>query len=338
MPKEFDDGHTCRIADTIWLTIVIPAYNAQKYLYACVESMNPAAYSDIEIIIVDDGSTDATSQICDLLAARYTNVKRLHRKNDGPQSARNVGCANAEGEWIWFVDSDDLISPYALAALKRVAASTNSEAIQIGYVKFSDIRQPAWPKMFGKPTQISVDDFQAGLYRGRFQHYLWSYLFRVDALRCNIADASRHGYPFRENFSLYEDVVSIEEFVRHVSSIESCSWKCYGYRQTNTSISHQRNNESSDSGIRAVRFLQRYEPDLSHATDKTCMEVSLLFTAYRIAEKGPKGDRLRHQAKEEIESRICKIGLLHLGSKRLVRYVLLECGLLDKIIDWRDRE
>lgn len=327
-----------------WLSIIIPAFNVEKYLPACMASIDPSLHSDIEVIVVDDGSTDGTPTMCDAFAAEYTNVQAIHRENGGSQAARNAGCMKATGDWFWFVDSDDLISPYAIDKLKPLALSTDSEVIQIEFVRFSDDEELTWSAQmpFKEPTCVVASDFIAGLYRGSYQHYMWSFLLRADALlsknrHMSLRVRNDHGYPFREDFSLYEDVVSIEEIMRHIGSVESCPWRLYGYRQAAGSLSHGRSNKASDSGIRAVRELQKYKVEPDFAADKARMETSLLFTAYRIAECGLEGDSLRRQARKEIESRVREIGPFRLGMRRLARYALLESGLMDKIIDWRDR-
>ena len=327
-----------------WLSIVIPAYNAERYLPACVESIDLASHPDVEVIIVDDGSTDGTVALCEAFAAEHANVQPIHRENGGSAAARNTGCVRAAGNWIWFVDSDDLVSPYALDALRPLATSTSSEAIQIGFVEFSDGEEPAWPAPMPSenPARVSASDFIAGLYRGCYQHYMWSFLLRADALlnRNDYMPAqsrNEHGFPFREDFSLYEDVVSTEEVMRRIGSVESCPWRLYGYRQAAGSMSNRRSNKASDSGIRAVRELRGYDVAPGLAADKTRMEIGLLFTAYRIAERGPEGDSLRRQARDEIEERVRKVGLSRLGHNLFARYVLLESSLMDKVIDWRDR-
>lgn len=337
--KEQSDSSVCP-----WLSIIIPAFNVEEYLPTCVESINPSSHPDIEVVVVDDGSTDGTAALCDAFAAEYANVKAIHRENKGASAARNTGYVHAVGNWIWFVDSDDLISPYALDALRPLATSTSSEAVQIEFVEFLDGEEPAWPvPMPSKnPVRVLAPDFVAGLYRGRYQHYMCSFLLRADALvsendHMPAHCGNEHEFPFREDFSLYEDVVSTEEIMHRIGSVISCPWRLYGYRKAAGSMSHRRSNKASESGIRAVRELQNYkvEPDL--AADKVRMETGLLFTAYRIAECGPEGDSLRQHARKEIESRVREIGPFRLGMRQLVRYALLESGLMDKVIDWRDR-
>lgn len=89
------------------VSVIIPVYNVEPYVRQCLESVINQTYSNLEIIIVDDGSTDNCGKICDLYAEQYNCVAVYHKKNGGLSSARNMGLNYATGEWILFVDSDD---------------------------------------------------------------------------------------------------------------------------------------------------------------------------------------------------------------------------------------
>ncbi len=91
------------------ISIVVPVYNVEKYLRQCVDSVLAQTYSDWELILVDDGSPDSCPRICDEYAAKDTRIKVIHKNNEGLSSARNAGIKNACGEYITFIDSDDLI-------------------------------------------------------------------------------------------------------------------------------------------------------------------------------------------------------------------------------------
>lgn len=91
------------------LSVIVPAYNVEKYLQHCIESIEAQTLTDREIIIVDDGSTDGTGELCDLLAQKYADVFVLHKENGGAASARNLGLENAKGRYLGFVDGDDYI-------------------------------------------------------------------------------------------------------------------------------------------------------------------------------------------------------------------------------------
>lgn len=93
------------------ISIIVPVYNAEEYLHRCLDSVIKQTFKDIEIILVDDGSTDKSSMICDEYSLRDSRVKVIHQKNGGPSKARNTGIDCAKGLFYGFVDSDDFIEP-----------------------------------------------------------------------------------------------------------------------------------------------------------------------------------------------------------------------------------
>ena len=92
------------------VSIIVPVYKAEKYIHQCIDSLLAQTYTDIEVILVDDGSPDHCGKICDEYAAKDSRVKVIHQQNGGVSAARNVGLANATGEWITFVDADDSVT------------------------------------------------------------------------------------------------------------------------------------------------------------------------------------------------------------------------------------
>lgn len=104
------------------ISVIVPVYNVQEYLDQCVESIVGQSYKDLEIILVDDGSTDESGRLCDIWAEKDNRIKVIHQKNGGLSAARNTGIKHACGEYISFIDSDDFILPdyflYLLSLLK----------------------------------------------------------------------------------------------------------------------------------------------------------------------------------------------------------------------------
>ena len=94
------------------ISVIIPVYNVEKYLNRCVESILNQTYRNLEIILIDDGSTDKSSQLCDFFSTKDSRIKVIHKKNGGLSSARNVGLDNATGDYIIFIDSDDYINRF----------------------------------------------------------------------------------------------------------------------------------------------------------------------------------------------------------------------------------
>lgn len=99
------------------LSVIIPVYNTNQYLSRCMESILGQSYQDFELLLIDDGSTDGCSEICDAYAERDSRIRVIHKENGGVSSARNVGIQVATGEWVLFVDSDDLLPSCALEVL-----------------------------------------------------------------------------------------------------------------------------------------------------------------------------------------------------------------------------
>ena len=92
------------------VSVIVPVFNVEKYLDKCIESLIKQKLKDIEIILVDDGSTDLSGKICDEWKTRDSRIQVIHKKNGGLSDARNVGVELAKGKYIGFVDSDDYVS------------------------------------------------------------------------------------------------------------------------------------------------------------------------------------------------------------------------------------
>ena len=91
------------------ISVIVPVYNVKLYLHKCVDSILNQTYQNIEVLLIDDGSTDGSSDICDSYTEKDSRIKVVHKKNGGLSSARNTGLDMATGEYILFVDSDDYI-------------------------------------------------------------------------------------------------------------------------------------------------------------------------------------------------------------------------------------
>lgn len=122
----------------MFLSFIVPVFNTEAYLPQCLHSLLEQDLGDYEIICVNDGSTDGSAGILDDYARRYPNLVVLHQPNSGVAAARNTGLAAARGEYIWFVDSDDLIRENVLSLLARTLAQTDCDLLEIGGYQFED--------------------------------------------------------------------------------------------------------------------------------------------------------------------------------------------------------
>lgn len=109
------------------ISVIVPIYNAEQYLSNCVESICRQTYRDLEIILIDDGSTDHSLDICNALAKKDSRIQVIHKQNSGPSESRNMGLDTARGEYISFVDSDDYAHPQMLETLLKALINTDSD-------------------------------------------------------------------------------------------------------------------------------------------------------------------------------------------------------------------
>lgn len=114
------------------ISVIVPVYNIIPYLPRCVESLRTQTYENLEILLIDDGSTDETPALCDRLEAEDERIRVFHKKNGGPSSARNFGLQQAGGEYVGFVDSDDYVDADMYERLYGAIEKTGMPVAQVG--------------------------------------------------------------------------------------------------------------------------------------------------------------------------------------------------------------
>lgn len=137
------------------ISVIIPVYNVETYLKQCVNSVLEQTYQHYEVILVDDGATDNSGQICDDYAALDDRISVIHKTNSGLSDARNAGLDVAKGEYIYFLDSDDWIEKETLATLVKTTDSTNADLVFFDSMCFDDV---------GKGYQIPQNYIRNHLY------------------------------------------------------------------------------------------------------------------------------------------------------------------------------
>lgn len=124
------------------VSVIVPIYNTEKYLRECVDSIVNQTYERLDIILVDDGSTDASGKICDEYAKKDNRIHVIHEENGGNGRARNAGLENIKGQWIIWVDSDDMIHQRQIEVLLTVAKEKKADIAVGGYKAVSDNEKP----------------------------------------------------------------------------------------------------------------------------------------------------------------------------------------------------
>lgn len=160
------------------VSIIIPIYNVEKYLRECVDSVTGQTYRNLQIILVDDGSTDSCGQICDAYSSKDARIVVVHKDNGGLSDARNAGLSLAGGEFILYLDSDDYLDLNAVEIL--IASQKNTGAdIVLGnfYYTYPDYEETAaaWQR-----ADMTLDNKKAmeALVDGRIETFAWGKLIR----------------------------------------------------------------------------------------------------------------------------------------------------------------
>lgn len=121
------------------LSIIVPVYNAEKYLSGCIESIIAQDFADWELILVNDGSTDASGEICNEFADKDARIRVIHSKNGGPSIARNLGLSSAKGDFITFIDADDHIrSTYLSKFSYKLGCDFEIQGLLMNYISFPE--------------------------------------------------------------------------------------------------------------------------------------------------------------------------------------------------------
>lgn len=157
------------------ISVIIPVYKTEKYLARCVESVRAQTYTDLEILLVDDGSPDNAPALCDDFAKRDARIKVIHKTNGGLSSSRNAGLDVASGIYVSFVDSDDYIDPYMIERLHQVISKHHAEVAMLQYKEVSCDPPLPSPKRAGETVytgtgiataflKLKIDSVCTGLY------------------------------------------------------------------------------------------------------------------------------------------------------------------------------
>lgn len=120
------------------ISIVIPVYNTEKYLQRCVQSVIDEMVVDKEVILVDDGSTDASSTMCDAYAKQYSFIKAVHINNSGPATAKNVGFKYATGDYVAFIDSDDKVYKDMFSKMLALSCRHDADIVCCNYIQIDE--------------------------------------------------------------------------------------------------------------------------------------------------------------------------------------------------------
>ena len=248
------------------ISVIVPVYNVEGYLKQCINSLLEQTYTKLEVLLIDDGSTDGSSRICDDYSVRDKRIKVFHQENKGLSGARNTGIENMRGKYVTFVDSDDYVSDDYIKELYRILKETDADISCVSGNKFfgekiQDIGEKNNEEL---KTYNRKEAFKRMLYRKDVNSYAWGKLFKNEVF---------NDVRFPEGL-LFEDVRTIYKLYDKADKITISTQRLYYYRQRQGSIVNSEFTPAKMQQVTAsqeiVKFVEDKYPELTAAAISKC--------------------------------------------------------------------
>ncbi len=213
------------------ISVIVPVYNGQDYLEKCIDSVESQSYTNLELIIVNDGSTDETGRVCEELKKRYGNIQVITLGDEGVSAARNRGLEASSGEYITFVDADDRILPDTVRYLYDLLVKTDSDMAGCGFFGWQS--EEEWQTAASLTEGRKAEDENTEVQIYHTEDYLskavlkgnsrcWSKLYKRSAIG---------SLRFHRGLTIGEDMLFLVELLPHVNRAAETAKPLYGYFQ-----------------------------------------------------------------------------------------------------------
>lgn len=233
--------------DDILVSIIVPVYNAEKYIDQCVSSILNQTYRNIEVVLVDDGSPDNCPQICDNWSLKDRRIKVVHKKNGGLSDARNYGLDMANGQFVTFTDSDDIIECTMIEDMLNLHFQYDADIVCCESLFYENGSEKIIPHYHvdKEITQITPIDFLRGLLHITIDCSVCNKLFRKELIDNHRFQVGKYN----------EDILFLFDLV-YSKAIIHTNKGYYKYRITEGSITHTFNEKSLDALYNSLELLQ----------------------------------------------------------------------------------
>lgn len=306
-----------------WLSILIPVYNVRRYLDDCFQSVLSQIDSDVEIIALDDRSTDDSLQYLEQLAASTSHPIKIlkHEKNSGISAARNTLISNANGEYVWFLDSDDAMHAGSIAALRKIVACHDPDMVICDYEVWRTDEHGNETNTYVKSFGGAVDQFITNielLFQGLYKHgkfHLWSKISKRKLWKDDLQ------FPVGKYF---EDLVIVPRLAKNVNSFyySQCAW--IRYRQREGSILATFSPQKVDDMVSAVEGIwsiwQQRIPDMSSRSRYFFIRYCVKIYLYAVKESKRTNTHFAISSPENRRRLFSSIGM---GRKEMIKFYLL---------------
>lgn len=250
------------------LSIIIPVYNAQLYIERCVTSILNQDYRDFEVILVDDGSCDDSLDICRQLQLTDDRIKVLHQENSGVNAARLRGFKESTGNYIMFVDADDILPQRALSLLMEEIRN-GYDLVRGGHYVFDDIHQISYDELNKEIVFSKGEDFAIALHKGEVEPYLWGGIYKKE-----IIEESFFEKLIDYNITIGEDCLMNMFISRKVKRVRIIPQIVYLYYRNMSSVMHTK--------IMGREYANRVDMCISNYVASASEEVKRLFVLNQV--------------------------------------------------------
>lgn len=258
------------------VSVIVPVYNVEKYLNKCLESIVKQSYPELEIIVVNDGSTDSSGLICDEWKNRDDRIKVIHKENGGLSSARNTGINSATGNYFVFVDSDDYIDKSMIAILYQIAMEYKSDLVMCDYC-LEEEHLYGYSQSVYKACLINKMEALSGLYGTNHITYV---------IACNKMYKARLFNAIRFDESrTHEDEFIMHKLFSDVDQIVYINCPLYYYYQRDNSITHSEKSIKNLDYLDALEeryffFEEKKYDELKYKTMETYLDMNIYYTTF----------------------------------------------------------
>lgn len=241
------------------ISVIVPVYNVEKYLFKCVESIRKQTYKTLQIILVNDGSTDGSLAICRALEKEDSRIQVVDKENGGLSSARNRGLDLAKGEYVTFIDSDDYINDNFIEELYRVCLDKAVDMVVSGYKERGEEEEILRCVQFENKELTAKEAIEALCYERNFTCYAWAKFYKRTLF---------DEYRFEEG-RLFEDISIMYRLLDSCKKIKIVSLMGYQYLIRRDSIAHSKFKEEQMVLTvimdELIAYIQKKYPDLLRA-------------------------------------------------------------------------
>ena len=257
------------------ISIIIPIYNVEKYIKKCVDSLIKQKYKNIEILLIDDGSQDNSSKICDEYEKMDSRIKVYHKQNGGLSDARNFGIKKSNGKYISLVDGDDFVSENYISNLYMLLTENKADMSLINRYIFNEdtdsMEKFEFYNNYPETEVLTAEEYLEQILKVRLPHEAWAKLYRKEIFKKEL---------YNEEIKVFEDLEFIIRVLdnKNIKIAVNTNMFDYYYCSRDTSIMNEKYNELWDKELEYYLYLlstdkyDKYKIEITNILTKKCIK------------------------------------------------------------------